>query len=189
MFWLVGDHRLGGVDRRAFALLAVAPGGLLARIAAPAAEIGPPLLAVLVIAVIIVLIRQRARLDAAVVLCGFPVCAIGIHVAKAAVARARPSGSLIQAGGFAFPSGDSALCIGVIVITIALARLTSDRTWRAAWIAAGGLATIAGGLLFIALRVHYLSDVIGGWALGVTVFAACGLVLRRIAAWDRRQGP
>jgi undecaprenyl-diphosphatase len=26
------------------------------------------------------------------------------------------------------------------------------------------------------LRAHYLSDVIGGWALGAAIFAVCGMV-------------
>jgi len=82
---------------------------------------------------------------------------------------------LLPAGGFSFPSSISAVCVGLIAIAILLAHLTSNRTRRAVVIAGGCLLTAAVGLLFVALRVHYLTDVIAGWALGVVAFAACGL--------------
>jgi undecaprenyl-diphosphatase len=38
------------------------------------------------------------------------------------------------------------------------------------------LVTIAIGLSRVYLGVHYLSDVSGGWGLGVSAFAACASV-------------
>jgi membrane-associated phospholipid phosphatase len=32
------------------------------------------------------------------------------------------------------------------------------------------------------LRVHYLSDVLGGWGLGAAVFAVCGCAALLVAA-------
>lgn len=148
---------------------------MLAQVAKPAAAIGPVLLAIAVFIVIAVLVRHRAWRNAAVVVAGFVLSAIGAFIAKAAEGRPRPSGSLLDAGGFSFPSSISAVCVGLVAIAIALAQLTSNRARRALVITAGCLLTVIAGLLFVALRVHYLTDVIAGWALGVVAFAACGL--------------
>ena len=44
-------------------------------------------------------------------------------------------------------------------------------------VAAAGIAlTAIVGLTRVYLRAHYLSDVSGGWALGVSAFALCGMV-------------
>jgi len=43
-------------------------------------------------------------------------------------------------------------------------------------IAAGIALTAIVGLTRVYLRAHYLSDVSGGWALGVSAFALCGMV-------------
>lgn len=184
LFWLVGDHRVAGFDRGAFDVLAAARGSLLARLAKPAAVIGPVLLVITVLIVIAVLVRHRAWRDATVVVAGFVLSAVGVSLAKAAERRPRPSGSLLDAGGFSFPSSISAVCVGLAAIAIALAHLTSNRTSRAVVIAAGCLLTVTAGLLFVALRVHYLTDVIAGWALGVVTFAACGLAAH-VAAIQR----
>jgi undecaprenyl-diphosphatase len=37
------------------------------------------------------------------------------------------------------------------------------------------------GLSRVYLRAHYLSDVIAGWALGLTLFAICGIVAMVVA--------
>jgi membrane-associated phospholipid phosphatase len=49
-------------------------------------------------------------------------------------------------------------------------------TARGVTIAIGIALAAAVGLSRVYLRVHYLSDVSGGWALGATAFALCGMV-------------
>jgi undecaprenyl-diphosphatase len=175
MFWLVDGHHTVGLDRDAFTVLAASPGSTLARVAKPAATIAPLVLAVITLVVVALLARRRAWLEAAALVVGFLVCVVAAHVAKAHEQRPRPPGRLIHAGGFSFPSTDSALAVGVIAIAIIVARRFVRREHRAAVIGAGCLLAFGAGLLFVALRVHYLSDVIAGWALGVVAFASCGL--------------
>ena len=56
------------------------------------------------------------------------------------------------------------------------------RTWEK--------ATAAVGLSRVYLGVHYLSDVSGGWALGVMAFAGCAAVALVVAHLRRlRQNP
>jgi membrane-associated phospholipid phosphatase len=175
MFWLVDGHHVAGLDRHAFSVLAASPGSALARVAKPAATIGPLILAVVVLVVMAMLGRRREWLEAFALAGGFLLCAVAAHLAKVEERRPRPSGGLISAGGYSFPSTDSALSIGLIAIALVIARVVAHRERRIAVIAAGCLLALGAGLLFVALRVHYLSDVIAGWALGVAAFASCGL--------------
>lgn len=170
MFWVVGDHHFAGVDRRAFALLAADPHGVLARNATAVAVIAPMLVAVVVIAGAALLIRRRAWLDLGVLGGGFLLCVVAARYAKLVERRPRPSGALLHAGGYSFPSTDAALAVGLLAVAIAVARQSPVRTQRAAAIADGCLSPLAAGLLLVALRAHYLSDVIAGWALGVAAF-------------------
>jgi membrane-associated phospholipid phosphatase len=55
-------------------------------------------------------------------------------------------------------------------------RIRPGRTGGAAIVAAGIVLAALIGLTRVYLRVHYLSDVSGGWALGAAAFAACAAV-------------
>ncbi len=41
---------------------------------------------------------------------------------------------------------------------------------------AGAVLAVAIGLSRVYLRVHYLTDVVGGWAVGLAAFSLCGAV-------------
>jgi hypothetical protein len=167
----VVPHPATTADRRAFTLLATTPGSPLARAVKLLAGIGPPLAVLFVIGLIALLARQRRWRLAAVIVAGYPLTALADHVAKALAVRPRPPGMLIAASGYSFPSAEAALSIGLIPIGIAVAGLIGRRS---ATLVAVGLALLmlpAIGALMIAVRVHYLTDVIAGWGLGTAVFA------------------
>jgi undecaprenyl-diphosphatase len=96
------------------------------------------------------------------------------HVVKVTIARERPPGAaLIPAPGYSFPSAHaltSTVTYGLIGLLI----------WRSTWprwarrvslVALVGLIVLI-GLSRIALGVHYPSDVVGGWLMGITIVAA-----------------
>lgn len=89
---------------------------------------------------------------------------------KVLFARPRPElvGALGDAPGFSFPSGHA--LVGVVLYGY-LAYLVGLR-WsrpapRLALGAAAGLVALAVGVSRLYLAVHYLTDVLAGWALGV----------------------
>lgn len=91
---------------------------------------------------------------------------------KEVLDRPRPVGGLVDATGDAYPSGHAthSVIYSWIALTIAL-RLRAGMS-RASALVIGGIAlTAAIGLSRVELGVHYLSDVSGGWALGVSIFA------------------
>ncbi|HEY5197225.1 MAG TPA: phosphatase PAP2 family protein [Solirubrobacteraceae bacterium] len=173
LIWVAVRRPTPGVDRRAFDLLATTRGSLLARAVKLLADLGPPLAALFVLLLLAVLAIRRRWLDAAVIVVGYPLVAVADHIAKAADARPRPPGSLIVAGGYSFPSAEAALSVGLLVIAIVIARLIGHPAGRVLIWAAGLLIVLIGALL-ISVRVHYLTDVLAGWALGAAGFALAG---------------
>lgn len=174
MWTLVGDGATD-LDRQAFAAVATHRGSFLARAAEQLATIGPLLTGALVVVVIAWLARRRRWLAATGIVGGYLLVALAAHLVKAAEQRPRPAGAIIYAGGYSFPSTESALAVGLIAMAVVGASLTKHRARRLGVIGAAGLLTGVIGTVLVSIRVHYLTDVLAGWAMGATVFAACGL--------------
>jgi membrane-associated phospholipid phosphatase len=185
--WLMVRHSATPrIDRDAFRLLAPATSGRLARAAPTVRQVAEVTLAACILAALGFMFFRRAWGEGLVIVAGLAVSQTAAHIAKAAVARPRPPHGLVSAGGFSFPSTTSALGVSLLFISLGLAPLIPERA-RTVTIAIGALLTIVLGLSFIALRVHYLTDVLAGWALGVIVFLACDSV-RRLLAGARSAG-
>ena len=176
MVWLYAHDHVVALDRRGFAVLGASRDGWLSQVASPASVIAPALLALAGLGALVILIRARAWVGVFAIVAGSLLAVRLAHAVKFAEHRPRPPGGLLHAGGYAFPSTDSALVIVVLAMAIAVAHVTRDPRTRVALVVAGGALTFVAGLLLVALRVHYPSDVLAGWALGVAVFAGCALV-------------
>ena len=104
-----------------------------------------------------------------------------------AISRSRPRSSrapstgrgrgdpLVDVGGFSYPSGHATLSVTYLALAVVLSR-AAPAAWRVALVIAGTVLAVAIGLSRVYLRVHYLSDVVGGWAVGLAVFSLCGAV-------------
>jgi membrane protein DedA with SNARE-associated domain/membrane-associated phospholipid phosphatase len=137
------------------------------------AEVVIPLAALVAIALGIA--RRWAEL--AVLIVGMTILFVGVDVFKDEVDRPRPAGGLVGTQGDAFPSGHAAYStIYVWLAAMLVVRLRPGLTYATAIVITGIALTAAVGLTRVYLGVHYLSDVFGGWALGVSAFAACATV-------------
>jgi undecaprenyl-diphosphatase len=96
--------------------------------------------------------------------------------------RPRPPDPLVSAAGSSFPSGHAvhATLYTWLAVTFAL-RVVPGVTRRSLVIAAGIGLTVLIGLTRVYLRVHWLSDVSAGWALGVSCFSAVAAVVLVLA--------
>lgn len=152
-------------------------------------ELGSGVLTWALTAVCAALLAARRRwVEFWVLLAGMTLASIGIHEIKVAVDRPRPEGALQHYSGSSFPSGHAAHSVLYVwlAVTIVL-RLRPGMARAAAVVGAGVGLTILVGLSRVYLGVHYLSDVSGGWALGVASFSLCaavGLVISQV-----RQNP
>lgn len=108
---------------------------------------------------------------------------------KLLVGRHRPDllEPVARAAGFSFPSGhalNATLTAGVLLLVfLPFARDRRPLRW-AMWVAALVLAIVT-GVSRVALGVHWASDVVGGWLLGVAVVAATAA---GFAGWRERAG-
>lgn len=95
---------------------------------------------------------------------------IGLLV-KAVVERARPAleDPVARAPGFSFPSGHAMTATTSFAILLLVLLPFVPRSWRALCWAAAVLSVVGVGFTRVALGVHWFSDVLGGWLLGLTV--------------------
>jgi membrane protein DedA with SNARE-associated domain/membrane-associated phospholipid phosphatase len=130
------------------------------------------------------------RTEVVVLLVGFALIVVLGDAIKTWTDRPRPPDGLVGAEGSSFPSNHAAYATIYTWIAATIAfRLVPGITRRSLVIAAGIALTALIGVTRAYLRVHWLSDVLGGWGLGVsclTATAAVALVLTHIRDNARR---
>jgi undecaprenyl-diphosphatase len=123
-----------------------------------------------------VLVRERAWLDLGFFVAAFVGSQLVVLLLKALFDRARPDlGSVVELpSSAAFPSGHATAgvaSLGALVVLVS-ERLPSRRSRVWLW----SLAVVLGlsiGLSRIALGVHFATDVVAGWCLGLAWLAGC----------------
>jgi undecaprenyl-diphosphatase len=131
----------------------------------------------------VVLVREQAWLDLGFLLATFGGIQIVVALLKDWFDRPRPdaAGAVELPSSAAFPSGHAAAgaaCLGAAAVLVA-ERLPTRRA--RAWLY--GILVVAGvavGLSRIALNVHFVTDVLAGWCLGLAWLAVCLLVRERL---------
>ena len=132
------------------------------------------------------LVRRQRRLA---MWLGTTVVAAGLLglVLKGVVARSRPvlPDPVAHAGGYSFPSGHALNSFVILVAFVLVVLPAIPRRWHAAlWGAAAG-AVLLVGFARVALGVHYLSDVVGGWLIGAGLLAVTVIAFE---TWRRDRG-
>jgi membrane-associated phospholipid phosphatase len=138
---------------------------------------GPSAFRLLTVVVIAIALAQRNLRVALFLLATVELGGLVTEVAKAAADRPRPASALVYAPSTSFPSGHA---IGVMTGVLALLTVVLPivrRPLRGWLIAFGAIVVAAVGAGRVVLAVHYVSDVLAGWALGYLYFAVCLLVL------------
>ncbi|HEX6117315.1 MAG TPA: bifunctional DedA family/phosphatase PAP2 family protein [Solirubrobacterales bacterium] len=132
------------------------------------------------VAAVLLVVRRRFA-EAAVLVVSMVLIVIGIDAFKDATDRPRPPDRLVDPGTSSYPSGHAAYSVfytwAAVAIAFGMVRKELGRrlTVRGLVLTAGIALTAVVGLTRVYLRAHYLSDVNGGWALGVCAFALCGM--------------
>jgi membrane-associated phospholipid phosphatase len=140
-----------------------------------------PVVATVVVAGVAFLAYRRDVIDAVALTAGSLLTYLAVHVAKAAEARARPVGELIDTSGSAFPSGHAAYAIAYVALAVAIARAVPNWAGRTTLVGGAIVLAAAVGLTRVYLRAHFLSDVVAGWSLAAAIFAFCGMVALIVA--------
>ncbi|MFD0899320.1 phosphatase PAP2 family protein [Actinomadura sediminis] len=141
---------------------------------------------VLVVVTAFLLIRRRPRPAVYVVVTAMGTLVLSPAL-KVLVGRLRPvvDTPVADAPGMSFPSGhalSSTVCYGVLLLVF---LPTVRRGWRPALIATVAALVLLIGFTRVALGVHFLSDVVAGWLLGVLWLGVTAVAFRR---WLRDGG-
>ena len=121
------------------------------------------------VAAAVLALRRRWRLAAYLLITGAGALVMD-PVLKSLVGRLRPvvAHPIAHGTGNSFPSGHSLgsiVCYGAVLLVFLPA---ARGRWRPAFVAVIAALIAAIGISRILLGVHYLSDVLGAWALGIT---------------------
>jgi membrane protein DedA with SNARE-associated domain/membrane-associated phospholipid phosphatase len=130
---------------------------------------------------------RRRFFEAAVLPLSLVLTWAAVNIAKPAFDRPRPSGAHVETDGDAYPSGHAAYAVAWVACAVVLVRAGGTFATRFAAVTAAVILAAVIGLTRVYLRAHYLSDVEGGWGLGVAIFALLG-VLAVVVGWLRQNG-
>jgi undecaprenyl-diphosphatase len=130
---------------------------------------------------------RRRWLDVATLVAGVTLSIILVHAAKAAYDRPRPAGSLVDYVGSAYPSGHTAYSVTFVACATILVRAGMGWAVRSAAVTIAIVVVVVVGATRVYLGAHYLTDVIGGAALGVAIWALVGAIAL-IAGYVRQNG-
>ncbi len=125
----------------------------------------------------VALAASRRWMEFWVLVVGMVMTIMLVHGIKAWTDRPRPPDPLVSSSGSAFPSGHAAYSTLYVWFAVTLAwRVAPGITKRSLLVTAGILVAALVGLTRVYLRVHWMSDVTTGWALGLSCFSAAAIV-------------
>jgi membrane-associated phospholipid phosphatase len=121
------------------------------------------------------------RADAVLAIGAMAVASLLFRVLKLVLERTRPpvADHLVPVSNESLPSGHATMSIVVIGTLVVLAWSGRSVLERTAMVAAAALWVGAVGATRVYLGVHWLSDVLAGWAVGAAWLAVC------VAVWTR----
>jgi len=124
--------------------------------------------------------RARGRSRAGVIVAAPAVGGLLAGGMKLLYGRARPAGAaLINEQTFSFPSGHAATSAAVMVTLCYVLARERIISWPAA-IVIGGIVPLIVGLTRLYLDVHWTTDVVGGWTVGLFVAAMSAALYERL---------
>jgi undecaprenyl-diphosphatase len=124
--------------------------------------------------------RGRGRSKAGVIVAAPAVGGLLAGGMKLLYGRARPAGAtLINERTFAFPSGHAATSAAVMVTLCYVLARERIISWPIA-IVIGGIVPLIVGLTRLYLDVHWTTDVVGGWTVGLFVAAMSAALYERL---------
>jgi membrane protein DedA with SNARE-associated domain/membrane-associated phospholipid phosphatase len=134
-----------------------------------------PVTTVVVVVAAGLLVRARKIAEAAALTLGMGLTIAAVHAAKAAVDRPRPLHPLAHSELASYPSGHSAYAIAYVAVGIVVWRTFPGLVKRTVVVTTALGLVVVVGLTRMYLRVHFFSDVIGGYGLATAIFALCGI--------------
>lgn len=134
-------------------------------------------LAVAVLTCVALVVARRGYRPAAAVLLAVVASTAAVGVLKQTFDRARPPAdlALVHLSGAAMPSTHAARTAAAAAAVLVATTWTTPRV-RLAWAFVLTACVVLIGLCLVYLGVHWPTDVVAGWAVGVAVGSGAGLL-------------
>lgn len=159
-----------GIDVIVDSLMGSIESPALTAISKTIAPIFDPVILIVLSLVVAIYIYMKSSKVRAIFFGGLMVLAGGIiWAAKETVQRERPFDALLPEMSYSFPSGHATMAVVFFGLLVYL--FVKEKYRMKALIVAGALVLII-GLSRIYLRVHWLTDVLGGFIIGGAILAA-----------------
>lgn len=146
-----------------------------------------PIVTLIVLVTLGYLVLARHGRTAVAFAVGICLAAVSIYIFKGSFERPRPMGAeaLVMLDSYSFPSGHSVIAGALYPMLGALvAQVVDGRRLKAYCIACGIFVMVLVGASRVYLGVHYITDILAGFCLGLAWALLSGLVMGRL----RRRG-
>lgn len=129
---------------------------------------GTVVLSVVGFLVAIIFVAKKKLRDGAVIILSLGMASFGVFVLKEIFMRLRPENSLIIESGYSFPSGHATISITFfLVLGYIIYPNLHSRISKIVFATISILAVLAIGVSRLILNVHWATDIIFGWFLGI----------------------
>jgi membrane protein DedA with SNARE-associated domain/membrane-associated phospholipid phosphatase len=169
-----GDPR---IDRFAFDVVDPIEFPMLTDVVSVLTDLGSwPATATVVFATAIWATLRTRYIEAVTLVTGHALTWAAVHVAKDGYDRVRPIGGLVDVSLAAYPSGHAAYSVAFVACATVLVRAGVGWAVRFAALTVAIAIVVVVALSRVYLRVHYLTDVLGGVAMAVAIWAVVGIL-------------
>jgi len=124
--------------------------------------------------------KKDAKKDIIIYIITIFICLVITNIIKIIVKRDRPLTKLLEVSGYSFPSSHSSISMVVYGFLILLIRKHYKGNFKKIYIAICVLLILLTGLSRIYFNVHYITDVIAGYSLGLGILAISNFFLKKL---------
>jgi membrane protein DedA with SNARE-associated domain len=180
-FFLIGDAVLNTaeprIDRVASDLAERLYSEALIEVAKVVTVLGSsPATAALTLATAIFAAVRRRPIEAVALIAGWVLVVVTTNVAKAIYDRERPPSGFVDTFNAAYPSGHTAYAVALVACAVVLVRAGVHWAARIAAVTVAVILVAVVAVTRVYLRAHFVTDVLGGAALGVALWSLVGVI-------------
>lgn len=135
---------------------------------------------IILIITIYFLRKKNARKDIMIYIGTILVCLAFTNLIKVIIRRTRPINTLIEVSGFSFPSSHASIAMVVYGYLILLIRKYYQGKRKNLYIVLCICMILLTGISRIYFNVHYITDVIAGFSLGLILLVISNFIMKRL---------